>query len=86
MLRTCAMLSVFGLLALVFVMALNNGGRSVSSLLPSTVTFEPMVNSRTGGPLTLESIQKDVVWHRETARKLREPNGVAGHPPKLTAD
>lgn len=86
MLRTCATLSVFGLLALVFVMALNSGGRTVSSLLPRAATFEPMVNFRTGEPVTLEGIQRDVVWHRETAQRLREPNGVAGSPPKPTAD
>ena len=86
MLRTCATLSVFGLLALVFFMALNSGGRTVSSLLPSTATFEPMVNPRTGETLTLESDRKDVLWHRERARRLREPNGVAGPTPKPTAD
>src|SRR3546814_15965503 len=32
MLRTCATLSVFGLLALAFAMALNRGGRTVSRL------------------------------------------------------
>lgn len=86
MLRTCATLSVFGLLALVFVMALNSGGRTVSSLLPRAATFEPMLNARTGEPVTLESVRKDVLWHRETARALREPNGVAGQTPKPTAD
>jgi hypothetical protein len=86
MLRTCATLSVFGLLALVFVMALNSGGRTVSSLLPGTAAFEPMVNPRTGQPLTLEIVQKDVVWHRETARELRELTGVAAQTPKPTAD
>lgn len=71
MLRTCAALSVFGLLALVFVLALNSGG-SVSSLQPGTAAFTAMTNPQTGQPVTLESVQKDVVWHRETALKLRE--------------
>src|SRR3546814_17956911 len=78
MLRTCATLSVFGLLALAFAMALNSGGRTVSSLLPGTAAFEPMINSGTGQPLTLESVHKDVVWHRKTARDPRELDGVAG--------
>jgi hypothetical protein len=86
MLRACATLSVLGLLALVFVMALNSGGRTVSSLLPGTAAFEPMVIPRTGQPLTLEIVLKDVVWHRETARGLRELTGVAGQTPKPTAD
>lgn len=86
MLRTCATLSVFGLLALAFAMALNSGGRTVSSLLPGTAAFEPMINSGTGQPLTLESVHKDVVWHRETARDLRELDGVAGRTPKPTSD
>lgn len=86
MLRTCATLSVFGLLALVFVMALNSGGRTVSSLLPGTAAFEPMTHPRTGQPLTLEIVQKDVLWHRETARELRELDRVAGQTPKPTAD
>lgn len=86
MLRTCATLSVIGLLALVFVMALNSGVGPASSLLPGTAAFDPMMSSRTGEPLTLEIVQKDVVWHRETARQLRELNGVAGQTPKPTAD
>src|SRR3546814_14200801 len=86
MLRTCATLSVFGLLALAFAMALNSGGRTVSSLLPGTAAFEPMINSGTGQPLTLESVHKDVVWHRKTARDLRELDGVAGRTPKPTSD
>lgn len=72
MLRTCATLSVLGLLALVFVMALNSGGRPVSSLQPGSAVFEAMMNPRTGEPLTLEAVRRDVDWHRETANKLRE--------------
>lgn len=86
MLRTCATLSVFGLLALVFIMALNSGGSTVSSLLPGSAAFEPMVNARTGAPLTLEIVQKDVVWHRETARGLQELSEVAERSPRSTAD
>jgi hypothetical protein len=72
MLRTCAALSVFGLLALVFVMALNSGGSTVSSLQPGAAAFEAMVNPRSGQPVTVESVQKDVMWHRDTASRLRE--------------
>lgn len=86
MLRTCATLSVFGLLALVFVMALNSGGSTVSSLLPGSAAFEPMVHPGTGAPLTLEIVQKDVVWHRETARELRELSEVAERSPRSAVD
>lgn len=86
MLRTCATLSVFGLLALVFVMALNSGGSTVSSLLPGSAAFEPMMYPGTGAPLTLEIVQKDVVWHRETARELQELSEVTGRSPKSTVD
>lgn len=84
MLRTVATLSVFGLLALVFGMALNSGGTGFS-LLPGTA-FEPMVNARTGVPVTLEVVQKDVLWHRDTLRKLRELDEVSGRTPKPRAD
>jgi hypothetical protein len=60
--RTLTALAAFGLLALVFVIALNTGDRGGSSL----------VNANTGEPLTLEAVQADIEWHRETARKLRE--------------
>jgi hypothetical protein len=63
MLRLYTALSVFGLLALGLFIGLNSGTPAVS---------EPMVQARNGEPLTLEAVQKDVVWHRDTARKLRE--------------
>jgi hypothetical protein len=31
-----------------------------------------MVHVKNGQPLTLEMVQKDVLWHRDTLRKLRE--------------
>ena len=71
MLHTGAALAVFGLLALVFMLGLNSGGHALSGLLPGGADFQPMVHARTGQPLTLEIVQKDVIWHRETARKLR---------------
>jgi hypothetical protein len=60
--RSLVVLAAFGLLALVFAIALNTGDRGSRSL----------VNANTGEPLTLEAIQADIEWHRETARKLRE--------------
>jgi len=72
MLRTFAALSVFGLLALVFAIGLNISGSAVSGLLPGKVDFQPMVNYRSGEPLTLEMVQKDIQWHRETAQRLRD--------------
>jgi hypothetical protein len=86
MLRACATLSVVGLLALVFALALNSGSGPAISLLPGTAAFDPMTSARTGQPLTLEIVQKEVVWHRETARALRELGEAAGYTPKPTAD
>jgi hypothetical protein len=63
MLRLYAALSVFGLLALGLVIGLNLGSPADSGT---------MTHARSGEPLTLEAVQKDVVWHRDTARKLRE--------------
>lgn len=53
-----------------FVIGLNAGDGALSGLLPGG--SGSLVNARTGEPLTLEAIQADVEWHRETARKLRE--------------
>src|SRR3546814_16936335 len=86
MLRTVALLSVFGLLALVFGMALNSGGGVGFSLLPGSVAFEPMLSARTGAPVTLEVVQKDVLWHRHTLHVLRELVEVSGRTPKPRAD
>src|SRR3546814_20941492 len=77
MLRTVALLSVFGLLALVFGMALNSGGGVGFSLLPGSIAYEPMLSARTGASVTLEVVQKDVLRHRHTLHKLREQIGRA---------
>src|SRR3546814_18410851 len=86
MLRTVALLSVFGLLALVFGMALNSGGGVGFSLLPGSIAFEPMLSARTGAPVTLEVVQKDVLWHRHTLHELRELDEVSGRTPKPRAE
>jgi len=72
MLRTFAALSVCGLLAVALLASLNGGGNAVAGLLSDSDRSEVMVNTKTGQPLTLEMVQRDVAWHRETARKLRE--------------
>jgi multidrug efflux pump subunit AcrB len=72
MLRTFATLSVFALLAVVLLASLNGGGNVVAGLLPDSNRSEVMVNTNTGQPLTLETVRRDVEWHRDTARKLRE--------------
>ena len=72
MLRSFAALSVLALLAVVLLASLNGGGNTVAGLLPGSDRFEVMVNTTTGQPLTLEMVQRDVEWHRDTARKLRE--------------
>lgn len=72
MLRTFAVLCVLGLLAVALLASLNGGDNVVAGLLPGSDRFEVMVNTNTGQPLTLEVVQRDVEWHRDTARKLRE--------------
>jgi hypothetical protein len=72
MLPSYAALAILGLLALTVAFGLNGGSPAVSGLLPSAGEFEPMVHVKNGQPLTLEVVQKDVVWHRDTLRKLRE--------------
>lgn len=71
MLRTIAAISALGALALVLVVSLSGGDNALFRLFDGQPT-ETLVNKNTGEPLTLESVQKDVEWHRETAKKLRE--------------
>lgn len=73
MLRTIAALSALGALALVLMVVLGGNENPLSQLVGGTQP-EPLVNANTGDPVTLESVQKDVEWHQETARKLREMN------------
>ena len=72
MLRIFAALSVCALLAVALLTSLNGGGNAVAGLLPDSDRSKVMVSTTTGQPLTLEMVQKDVEWHRDTARKLRE--------------
>ena len=53
---------------------------------PPLARLRSLVGLLSGAPLTLEIVQKDVVWHRETARELRELSEVAGRSPRSTAD
>jgi hypothetical protein len=70
MLRAIAAVSALSVLVLVLVVSISDGGNGLSRLLGGKP--QTLVNTRTGEPVTLESVQKDVEWHRETARKLRE--------------
>lgn len=72
MLRSYAALFIFGLLTLVLVIGVYGSRTTVSGQLPGSESFEPMVHAKNGQHLTLELVQKDVVWHRETLRRLRE--------------
>ncbi len=74
MMRSYAALSALGLLALVLLATLNDGGGSsvVAGLMPGSTRYDALVNTHTGQPVTLEMVQRDVQWHRDTARKLRE--------------
>ena len=72
MLRTYAALSVFGLLALVFILGLNAGGSAISGLLPGHSEFKPLVSIKNGEPLTLEIVEKEIIWRRDTLHRLRD--------------
>ncbi len=72
MLRTIAALSALGALALVIAVSLSGEGENFSDLLAGGPQTESLVNPNTGEPVTLEAVQKDVEWHRETAQKLRD--------------
>ncbi|WP_340117120.1 hypothetical protein [Pelagibius sp. 7325] len=72
MLRILAALSVCALVAAALLTSLNGGGDAVAGLEPDSDRSKVMVSTTTGQPLTLEMVQKDVKWHRDTARKLRE--------------
>jgi hypothetical protein len=63
--RTAAILTALGLLA-------------VTSGLGAAVVWrdeaeraQPLLHAKTGQPLTLEAVVRDIAWHRETFRKLR---------------
>lgn len=71
MLRTIAALSALSALALVLVVSLGGTDNDLLRLLGGNEP-EPLVNANTGEAVTLESVQRDVEWHRETAKKLRE--------------
>jgi hypothetical protein len=70
MLRTIAAVSALGALVFVLVVSFSDGSNGLFQLLGGKP--RALVNTRTGEAVTLESVQKDVEWHRETARKLRE--------------
>jgi len=62
-----------GLCALALVLALSfvDTGDALSPRADRGPRGDSLVNANTGETLTLEAVQKDVEWHRETARKLR---------------
>jgi len=72
MMRSYAALSALGLLALVLLASLNGGSNLVAGLLPNSDRYDVLVNTHNGQPVTLEMVQRDVQWHRDTVRKLRE--------------
>jgi len=76
MYRTIAAIAALAVLALILAISLDREDSVVSGLLgPEEKTPEEttgvLVNPNTGAPVTLEAVQKDVDWHRETAEKLR---------------
>ena len=70
MLRLIAAAAALGVLALVFVATLDPDGRGLLGLFAPEKPV-PLYNANTGRPLTLETIQRDLEWHRETAEQLR---------------
>jgi hypothetical protein len=73
MLRTSTALAAFGLLALVFAIGLHSGNSTVSGL-PGEPDSSPLISAQNGQAITLEMVQRDIEWHRETARMLRGNN------------
>lgn len=74
MLRTSTALAAFGLLALVFAIGLHSGNSAVSRLLPGDLDGSPLLHAGNGQAITLEMVQRDIEWHRQTARMLRGNN------------
>jgi len=74
MLRTSTALAAFGLLALVFAIGLHSGNSAVSGLLPGEPGGSPLVHAGNGQAITLEMVQRDIDWRRETARMLHGTN------------
>jgi hypothetical protein len=72
MLRNYVTLSALGLFGLVLLVSLDGSGKLVAGLLPDSGAYNVLVRPNNGQPVTLEMVQKDVQWHRDTARKLRE--------------
>lgn len=70
MLRTSTALAAFGLLALVFAIGLNSGNSAISGLLPGEPDGGPLISAGNGQTITLEMVQRDIEWRRETARML----------------
>ncbi|WP_193368186.1 hypothetical protein [Pelagibius marinus] len=70
MLRTIAAVSALSVLVLVLAVSFSDNGNGLSQIFGGKP--RALVNTNTGEPLTLRSVQNDVEWHRETARKLRE--------------
>lgn len=62
--------AVLGVLALVFAATLDTDRRGPLGLFAPDEPVR-LYNVNTGRPLTLETIQRDIEWHRETAEKLR---------------
>ena len=54
----------------VFAIGLNSGNSAVSGLLPG----EPMISAGNGQTITLDMVQRELDWRRETARMLHGIN------------
>jgi len=72
MLRTLAAVGALSALVLVLTLSLSGENNSFAKLVSSDPKPESLINPNTGAPVTLEAVQKDVEWHRETAQKLRQ--------------
>ena len=72
MLRALAAVSTLGLLALALLAGLGQSGSKLAGWNEPGAAEGPMIHARTGEPITLETVARDLEWHRETARKLRD--------------
>jgi hypothetical protein len=71
MLRKISAVLVLGALVLAFIASQGGGGPLVGIFAPASEP-QTLLNANTGEPVTLEAVQRDVDWHHETAKKLRE--------------
>ena len=74
MLRATTALAALGLLALAFAIGLQSGNSAMSGLLSANPSGSPIISGSNGRTITLDMVQKELDWRRETAQMLRGMN------------